>query len=271
MKCSEFAVKYAPVMGETLIVIFSNGDRREIETLPGDAAHCWEEEFSVQMDNIREAYIEYDDGGRDWYCGGPGNLRPREQIKIINNHHIYVGGTWFEIAADDEGVIDSGNCDDNMSPRQIYTYYFGKIKQDGVWHQDVTVFLGDPMTDELIHMTDKRVMLDVFDYNSDYKTHYNRHNKECRECWRDMIPHGHDRRREGYLLFYDPHYACTRPLIWTERPRVLVVQEPHFTLPYQVLKNKVGYMTEDKYFAIYDKLNAIAKYLDEAGQKYFWL
>ena len=261
VRCDDFSVKYSPAVGELLTVVFQDGSRREIETVAGDALRCWEQEFYVNADRIREAWIDDKSGRRSWLCGGPDEIRPTEKVRIINNRHVYIGGTWYEIAAPGGGGVEHyGDCEPEMTPRQVYNHYFPRPVGDGVKHTNVTLFFIDSTDTAVIHMTDRTVSLDVFDYNS-----------EAMDKWRDLIPCGNDRRREGYMLTYEPYKLCSRPFIWPERPRIILVEGGHVTLPWWVLYKNGENDFIPKYHRPNEKMEAIGLYLIHAGIKWSWM
>lgn len=261
VRCDDFSVKYSPAVGELLTVVFQDGSRREIETVAGDALRCWEREFYVNADRIREAWIDDKSDRRSWLCGGPDEIRPTEKVRIINNRHVYIGGTWYEIAAPGGGGVEHyGDCEPEMTPRQVYNHYFPRPVGDGVKHTNVTLFFIDSTDTAVIHMTDRTVSLDVFDYNS-----------EAMDKWRDLIPCGNDRRREGYMLTYEPYKLCSRPFIWPERPRIILVEGGHVTLPWWVLYKNGENDFIPKYHRPNEKMEAIGLYLIHAGIKWSWM
>lgn len=44
-----------------------------------------------------------------------------EQIKTINGHHIYIGGTWCEVTKNGNHIFD-GSVDENETPENIYKW-----------------------------------------------------------------------------------------------------------------------------------------------------
>lgn len=261
MRCDDFSIKYSPAVGDLLTVVFMDGSCREIDTAAGDALRCWEQEFYVNADRISEAWIDDKAGRRSWMCGGPDNIRPTEKIKIINNRHVYIGGTWYEITTPGGGDVHHyGDCEPEMTPRQVYNHYFPRPDGDGVKYSGVTLFFIDATGKDVIHMTDRTVSLDVFDYNND-----------AMDDWRDFIPCGYDRRREGYILTYAPKKPCARPFIWPERPRIILAEGEHVTLPWWVLYKNSENDFILKYHRSSEKLDAITRYLDHAGQKWHWM
>lgn len=68
-----------------------------------------------------------------------------EQNRIINKHHVFIGGTWYEISTPKgDGVIHAGNCIPIATPREVYERHFPRPQGDGKLLEKVTLlYTGD--------------------------------------------------------------------------------------------------------------------------------
>lgn len=121
-----------------------------------------------------------------------------EERKQINGMHVYVGGTWYEISNPNQGgVVESGDCNPIMTPRQIYDKVYGRPSGDRCLHVDSTLLYMGPEHPYYIHAEYARLY--IADYDND---------------------------REGYQLRYSPPGSndC-HTVTWPARPHILVVDE----------------------------------------------
>lgn len=121
-----------------------------------------------------------------------------EQRKQINGLHVYVSGTWYEISNPNQGgVVEFGDCNPIMTPRQIYDKVFGRPSGDRCLHVDSTLLYMGAKHPYFIHAEYARLNIAAYDMD-----------------------------QEGYQLRYSPPGSndC-RTVTWPARPHILVVDE----------------------------------------------
>jgi len=164
-----------------------------------------------------------------------------EQTRIINEHRVYIGGTWYEISAPQGGgVIHTGTCIPIMTPSEVYERHYPRPQGDGKLLEQVTLLYTGDMGNCLIHAEYAR--LDMAEIRPE---------------------------QDGYEL------RCSCPgsndciqILWPVRPSILVVEGYVTDLSKVIDRSCTVYKAEEWELVDPSKLKAVAAYLDRIALPY---